>query len=87
MANHYEHKFLPGKSLEPEEDCDDYFENFRNCYMKNMLRSVKHTPAEGSMLHEYLEEQDDDDDNDAEDRAEAPPPDSSTRNNNNSNNK
>jgi len=86
VANHYEHKFLPGKSLEPEEDCDDYFENFRNCYLQNMLRSVKHTPAEGSMLHEYLEEQDDDDDN-AEDRTEAPPPDSSTRNNNNRNNK
>ena len=59
VRDHYETKFLPGKSLDPVEDndCDDYFDNFRECYMKSMLEKTQKKPAEGSMLHEYMIEE------------------------------
>jgi phosphatidate phosphatase PAH1 len=59
VRDHYETKFLPGKSLDPVEDndCDDYFDNFRECYMKSMLQKTQKKPAEGSMLHEYMIEE------------------------------
>jgi hypothetical protein len=59
VRDHYETKFLPGKSLDPVEDndCDDYFDNFRECYMKSMLQKTQKKPAEGSMLHEFMIEE------------------------------
>jgi hypothetical protein len=61
VADHYEQKFLPGKSLEPEEDCDDLFETFRQCYMKGLLKERQKKgmppPKEGTMLHEFMEEE------------------------------
>ena len=61
VSNHYEKKFLPGKSLEPEEDCDDFFDSFRDCYMRGMLKQRKEKgmapPAKDSMLYEFMEEE------------------------------
>mmetsp|Transcript_431 Transcript_431/g.705 ORF Transcript_431/g.705 Transcript_431/m.705 type:complete len:140 (+) Transcript_431:33-452(+) len=61
VADHYEHKFLPGKALEPEEDCDDLFERFRQCYMRGLLKERQNKgmppPKEGTMLHEFMEEE------------------------------
>ncbi len=61
VKDHYEHKFLPGQSLEPEEDCDDLFELYRQCYMRGLLkeRQKKNTgpPKEGTMLHQFIEEE------------------------------
>jgi len=57
VSNHYESKFLPGKALEPEEDCDDFFDNFRECYMKGILKTIKKNPEEGSLLHEFMVEE------------------------------
>lgn len=68
VSGHYENKFLPGKSLEPEEDCDDLFDNFRDCYMKGMIKQRQEKgaapPKKDTMLHEYMLEEgmvDDDD--------------------------
>jgi len=61
VSEHYQKKFLPGKSLEPEEDCDDLFENFRDCYMRGMMTQRQEKgmapPAKDSMLHEYMVEE------------------------------
>jgi len=61
VADHYEKKFLPGKSLEPEEDCDDLFDKFRDCYLKNMLKQRQEKgllpPKKDSALHEYMDEE------------------------------
>mmetsp|Transcript_48523 Transcript_48523/g.117370 ORF Transcript_48523/g.117370 Transcript_48523/m.117370 type:complete len:152 (+) Transcript_48523:86-541(+) len=61
VSAHYKTKFLPGKSLEPEEDCDDFFESFRECYMKGLLKERQRKglpdPKEGTMLHEFMEEE------------------------------
>lgn len=61
VSDHYEKKFLPGKSLEPEEDCDDLFENFRDCYMRKMLEQRQKkglaAPKKDSMLHEFMVEE------------------------------
>ena len=61
VSSHYEKKFLPGKSLEPEEDCDDFFENFRECYMRGMLKQRQEKglppPKRDSMLHEFMVEE------------------------------
>mmetsp|Transcript_7256 Transcript_7256/g.14898 ORF Transcript_7256/g.14898 Transcript_7256/m.14898 type:complete len:138 (-) Transcript_7256:306-719(-) len=58
ISNHYEKQFLPGKSLEPEEDCDDLFDSFRDCYMRGMLKQRQAKglapPKKDSMLHEYM---------------------------------
>lgn len=61
VSSHYEKKFLPGKALEPEEDCDDLFESFRACYLSGMLqqRQAKGLapPKKDSMLHEFMVEE------------------------------
>mmetsp|Transcript_15788 Transcript_15788/g.36553 ORF Transcript_15788/g.36553 Transcript_15788/m.36553 type:complete len:132 (-) Transcript_15788:276-671(-) len=61
VSDHYEKKFLPGKSLEPEDDCDDFFDSFRNCYMRGMLKQRQETglapPKKDSMLHEFMVEE------------------------------
>ncbi len=61
VSSHYEQKFLPGKALEPEEDCDDLFETFRACYLRGMLqqRQAKGLapPKKDSMLHEFMVEE------------------------------
>jgi Uncharacterised protein family (UPF0203) len=62
VKEHYEQKFLPGKSLEPEEaDCDDLFEKYRQCYMRGLLKLRQEKgmapPKEGTMLHEFMEEE------------------------------
>ena len=61
VSSHYEKKFLPGKALEPEEDCDDLFESFRACYLSGMLqqRQAKGLapPQKDSMLHEFMVEE------------------------------
>mmetsp|Transcript_6987 Transcript_6987/g.17065 ORF Transcript_6987/g.17065 Transcript_6987/m.17065 type:complete len:124 (+) Transcript_6987:210-581(+) len=61
VSDHYQKKFLPGKSLEPEEDCDDLFETFRECYMKGMLKQRQEKgmapPAKDSVLYEFMEEE------------------------------
>ena len=61
VSEHYKTKFLPGKSLEPEEDCDDFFESFRECYMKGLLKERQRKglpdPKEGTMLREFMEEE------------------------------
>ena len=54
--------FLEGKKpLEPEEDCDDLFESFRQCYMRGMLKERQKrgldTPKEGTMLAEFIDEE------------------------------
>ena len=61
ISDHYEKKFLPGKSLEPEEDCDDLFDSFRDCYMRGMLKQRQEKgmapPKADSMLHEFMVEE------------------------------
>ena len=61
VTEHYEKKFLPGISLEPEDDCDVLFDNFRECYMAGMIKERQKkgmaAPAEGSMLHEFMAEE------------------------------
>lgn len=61
VSEHYEQKFLPGRSLEPEEDCDDLFESYRSCYMRGLLQERQRKglapPKEGTMLHEFMEEE------------------------------
>jgi len=61
VSTHYEKKFLPGKSLEPEEDCDDLFDSFRDCYMRGMLKQRQEKglaqPKKDSMLHEFMVEE------------------------------
>jgi hypothetical protein len=61
VSEHYEKKFLPGKSLEPEEDCDDFFDAYRTCYMKGLLKERQRKglppPKEGTLLHEFMEEE------------------------------
>lgn len=61
VNDHYEKKFLPGKSLEPEQDCDDLFDNFRECYMKGMLKQRQEKgmapPKKDTMLHEFMVEE------------------------------
>lgn len=61
VSSHYEKKFLPGKALEPEEDCDDLFESFRACYLSGMIqqRQAKGlaSPKKDSMLHEFMVEE------------------------------
>ncbi|KAL3938231.1 MAG: hypothetical protein SGARI_001821, partial [Bacillariaceae sp.] len=62
VKEHYEQKFLPGKSLDAEDaDCDDLFDNYRECYMKGLLslrkEQGKDLPKEGTLLHEFMEEE------------------------------
>ena len=61
VSEHYEKKFLPGKALEPEEDCDDFFDTFRDCYMRGMLKQRQEKgmapPKKDSMLHEFMVEE------------------------------
>lgn len=61
VTNHYEKQFLPGKSLEPEDDCDDLFDSFRECYMRGMLQQRQEKgmppPKKDSMLHEFMVEE------------------------------
>jgi hypothetical protein len=64
VKEHYEQKFLPGKSLEPTEaDCDDLFERYRRCYMRGILkqrqeeRGIMDPPKEGTLLHQFMEEE------------------------------
>ena len=62
VSEHYKTKFLPGKSLEPEEGgCDDFFDSYRSCYMKGLLNERRRKglpdPKEGTMLHEFMEEE------------------------------
>ena len=61
VSEHYEKKFLPGKSLEPEDDCDEFFDSFRDCYMRGMLKQRQEKgmapPKKDSMLHEFMVEE------------------------------
>ena len=60
MAGCYENKFLPGNSLEPEGDCDDLFESFRQCYMCGLLKERQKKGLdvnENSALAEFMEEE------------------------------
>jgi hypothetical protein len=62
VGSWYDDRFLPGKALEEEQaDCDDLFERFRECYMKNMLnerlKKGLELPKEGTVLAEYMEEE------------------------------
>jgi hypothetical protein len=64
VKEHYEHKFLSGKSIEPAEaDCDELFERYRQCYMRGMLKQRQGDngsvalPKEGTLLHEFMEEE------------------------------
>eukprot|EP00525_Craspedostauros_australis_P001087 CAMPEP_0198124242 /NCGR_PEP_ID=MMETSP1442-20131203/39505_1 /TAXON_ID= /ORGANISM="Craspedostauros australis, Strain CCMP3328" /LENGTH=143 /DNA_ID=CAMNT_0043783611 /DNA_START=131 /DNA_END=562 /DNA_ORIENTATION=- len=61
----YNGKFLSGESMEPEGDCDDLFERYRTCYMRGMLKQRQKQglppPKEGTMLHEFMEEEEQDD--------------------------
>jgi hypothetical protein len=61
VSDHYEQKFLPGKALEPEEDCDGLFDSFRACYLKGMLRERQKMgappPKEGTVLYEFMEDE------------------------------
>jgi hypothetical protein len=61
VSDHYEQKFLPGMSLEPEEDCDTLFDKYRTCYMKGMIHERQRMgappPKEGTMLHEFMEDE------------------------------
>lgn len=60
VSDHYEQKFLPGKALEPEEDCGTLFDVYRTCYMKGMLHERQRMgappPKEGTMLYEFMED-------------------------------
>lgn len=62
VREHYEHQFLPGRSLEPDEaDCDDLFEAYRRCYLRGLLKQRRERgmdlPREGTMLHGFMEEE------------------------------
>lgn len=59
----YNDRFLPGKALEDErseENCDELFDQFKQCYMRGMLAEQKKKGLkieEGSMLAEFAEEE------------------------------
>mmetsp|Transcript_12225 Transcript_12225/g.35462 ORF Transcript_12225/g.35462 Transcript_12225/m.35462 type:complete len:140 (-) Transcript_12225:60-479(-) len=61
ISEFYNGKFLTGGSMEPDGDCDELFDNFRSCYMKGMLKEREKNglppPQDGSMLHEFIEEE------------------------------
>jgi hypothetical protein len=61
VSSFYENKFLPGEKLEQEGDCDDLFEQFRECYMRGMLKERQKkglAPAKtGTLLADYVEEE------------------------------
>jgi hypothetical protein len=62
VGSWYDDRFLPGKALEEEQaDCDNLFERYRECYMKNMLnerlkKGLK-PPKEGTILADFMEEE------------------------------
>jgi hypothetical protein len=59
----YNDRFLPGKALEDErseENCEELFEVFKQCYVRGMVAEQKKKGLkieEGSMLAEYMEEE------------------------------
>lgn len=59
----YNDRFLPGKALEDErseQNCDELFDKFRQCYMRGMLAEQKKKGLnieEGSMLAEFADEE------------------------------
>jgi len=59
----YNDRFLPGKALEDErseQNCDELFEKFRQCYMRGMLAEQKKKGlkiSENSMLAEFADEE------------------------------
>lgn len=59
----YNDRFLPGKALEDErseENCEELFEVFKQCYMLGMVAEQKKKGLkieEGSMLAEFMEEE------------------------------
>lgn len=59
----YNDRFLSGKALEDErseQNCDEYYENFRKCYLKAMLEEQQKKGLkieEGSMLAEFADEE------------------------------
>jgi hypothetical protein len=63
VKEHYENKFLPGKSIDAEEaDCDDLFDAYKQCYMNGLLKMRQEKgmdpPKVGTLLHEFMEEED-----------------------------
>lgn len=59
VAGWYSDRFLSGKALEEErseDNCEDLFDKFRECYIRGMAKERKVTPKEGSILREYMEE-------------------------------
>ena len=62
VGSWYDSRFLSGKALEEEQaDCDDLFEKFRECYMRNMLKEREKKglppPKGNTMLAECMEEE------------------------------
>jgi hypothetical protein len=61
VSGWYDNRFLEGKAVEPEGDCDDLFDSFRQCYMRGMLKvhqkKNSDAPSEGTMLAEFVEEE------------------------------
>jgi hypothetical protein len=61
VSSFYENKFLPGEKLEQEGDCDDLFEQYRECYMRGMLKGRQKNglgpPKENTLLAEFVEEE------------------------------
>mmetsp|Transcript_133942 Transcript_133942/g.199199 ORF Transcript_133942/g.199199 Transcript_133942/m.199199 type:complete len:132 (-) Transcript_133942:126-521(-) len=62
LGSWYDQRFLPGKALEEEQaDCDDLFERFKECYMRNMLKEREKKglgpPKGDTMLAEFLEDE------------------------------
>jgi hypothetical protein len=58
----YDKRFLPGEALEEEQaDCDDLFERYRECYMRNMIKEREKKgldpPKGDTMLAEFMEEE------------------------------
>ena len=62
VSGWYGDRFLPGRALEEErseDNCDELFEVFRVCYMKNLLAEREKkglAVADGSVLAEFKEE-------------------------------
>ena len=61
VSSFYENKFLPGEKLEQEGDCDDLFEQYRECYMHGMLKGRQKDglkpPKPGTLLAKFVEEE------------------------------
>ena len=57
----YSDRFLTGKSINQEEECGEFFEAYRQCYMKKLKREFfdkgQKKVKEGSMLAEELDEE------------------------------